>query len=162
MEQQYKTTNIYKCLMVKDKTVTYKAGSVKRSDDVADLIIETINNNGQNDREQLVAVYLNGSNHIIGSTIAFTGTINACTAAPTEILKAALICNAASIIIGHNHPSENIDPSRDDIEVTNRIAEAANIIGLKLLDHIIVSTFEKTHYSFEDHGLMPVSQKKSN
>ena len=57
---------------------------------------------------------------------------------PREVMKSAILSNAASIIVGHNHPSGKAEPSKEDIEVTKRLVEAGKIIGIDVLDHIIV------------------------
>jgi DNA repair protein RadC len=65
-------------------------------------------------------------------------------------MKSAILSNAASIIVGHNHPSGKTEPSREDIEVTKRLVEAGKIIGIEVLDHIIVG--DETFTSLKEKG----------
>ncbi|HBR18334.1 MAG TPA: hypothetical protein DD725_12190, partial [Deltaproteobacteria bacterium] len=72
---------------------------------------------------------------------------------PREAFNAAIRESAASVIFVHNHPSGDPEPSKEDIQITNRLAEAGNIVGIKILDHIIVGN--EQYVSFKDRGLMP-------
>ncbi|MBD3907313.1 JAB domain-containing protein, partial [Chryseobacterium muglaense] len=68
------------------------------------------------------------------------------------ILQAALLCNASGIIISHNHPSGNLKPSSCDIKMTTQIKEAAKLMSMTLLDHVIMTS--DSHYSFADDGMI--------
>ncbi len=112
------------------------------------------------DKEYLVCAYLDSGNNII-STDAINGTVNEVTIYPREIIKNAIMFDARSIIISHNHPSGRANPSPVDINLTKTIANAAETVGIELLDHIIVA--EEYCYSFKQHGIMPsVSSFVSN
>lgn len=91
------------------------------------------------DREHLICIWLNARHKIIGSELISVGTLTASLAHPREILKGAILAGAAGIVIAHNHPSGNHDPSEEDIRLTKRLSQAANIIGIDLLDHYVVS-----------------------
>ena len=75
---------------------------------------------------------------LIGHRFVFEGTLNACMFHPREIFKYAIDCNANSIIIAHNHPSGDPQPSQEDIRATKQLIEAGNAIGIKVLDHIVI------------------------
>ncbi len=92
------------------------------------------------DREVLVMLNLNIKNQVINASCISVGTINASIASPKEIFKTALLSNATSIIIMHNHPSGDLTPSDADFKLTKEIAKLGNMMGIKLLDHIIVSS----------------------
>ena len=102
------------------------------------------------DKEVFVAFYLDTRNKIISREIVSIGTLNASVVHPREIFRTAIIRNACSIILAHNHPSGNVKPSNEDIEVTRKLKEAGVIIGIQLLDHLIVS--REDYYSFEDEN----------
>lgn len=102
------------------------------------------------DKEVIVAFYLDTRNKIISREIVSIGTLNASVVHPREIFRTAIIRNACSIILAHNHPSGNVKPSNEDIEVTRKLKEAGVIIGIQLLDHLIVS--REDYYSFEDEN----------
>jgi len=95
---------------------------------------------------------LNQANKVLGVTTISEGGISETTADIRIILQAAILSNASGIILSHNHPSGNIQPSGDDNRITQRIKEAAKIVRISLLDHLIVSN--ETYYSFADEGLI--------
>ena len=98
------------------------------------------------DREVFVAVTLNQKNRIIGSM----GTLTASLVHPREAFKAAIYDNAAAIAFVHNHPSGGVSASRQDRELTERLTEAAKLLGIRLLDHIIVGA--EGYWSFQEKG----------
>ncbi|WP_183253575.1 RadC family protein [Anoxybacteroides tepidamans] len=89
-------------------------------------------------QEHFVAIYLNTKNQVIHRKTVFIGSLNASIVHPREVFKEAIKRSAASIICAHNHPSGDPTPSREDIEVTRRLAECGRIIGIELLDHLII------------------------
>ena len=103
-------------------------------------------------REHLMAIYLNARNEMVYKKPMFVGTLNANLVHPREIFQEALKQNAASVILVHNHPSGDSEPSQDDLEITKRIIEAGKIMGIDVLDHIIIT---KTKiFSFKEKKLM--------
>ena len=106
----------------------------------------------EKEREHLAALYLNARNEVIFKKHLFVGTLDANIAHPREVFKYALTQNAASIILVHNHPSGDPEPSKADLEITKRILEAGKIMGIDVLDHIIIS---KTKiFSFKEKKLI--------
>lgn len=89
-------------------------------------------------QEHLVALFLNVKNEVIGKKTIFIGGLNSSIVHPRELFKEAIKVSAASIIISHNHPSGNPNPSPEDIEITKRIVSAGKIVGIELLDHVII------------------------
>jgi DNA repair protein RadC len=90
-------------------------------------------------REHLAALYLNARNEMVHKKHLFVGTLNANLVHPREIFEQALSNNAASVILVHNHPSGDPEPSEADLEITKRIQEAGKIMGIDVLDHIIIT-----------------------
>lgn len=88
--------------------------------------------------EYMYMICMNVKNKIIGVFEISHGTVNASLVNPREVFQKALLANAVSIIVMHNHPSGDPSPSREDIEVTKRLVEAGKIVGVEVLDHIIV------------------------
>ena len=80
----------------------------------------------------------NGLGNLISHKLIFEGTLNACMFHPREILRYAIDCNACSIVVAHNHPSGDPQPSQEDIRATKQLIEAGNAIGIKVLDHIVI------------------------
>ncbi len=101
------------------------------------------------DRENFVVVLLNTKNEVIESPLVSVGTLSSALVHPREVFKPAIRASAASVILAHNHPSGNIEPSREDREVTRRLVEAAEILGIEVLDHVIVGD---GFYSMKEHG----------
>ncbi len=82
------------------------------------------------------------------------GLLNRTLVHPREVFRAAISDNAAAIILAHNHPSGELDPSDEDIDITKRLVKAGSILGVSVLDHVIIS--RKGSYSFAGHGIMPL------
>jgi DNA repair protein RadC len=90
-------------------------------------------------KEHFVVLYLNARNQLIHKETISIGTLNASLIHPREVFKSAVDCLAASVILAHNHPSGSAEPSEDDAEVTRRLKEAGEILGIEVLDHVIVT-----------------------
>lgn len=104
------------------------------------------------EREVFYAVFLDNRHRILRSEALFLGTINSATVHIREIIKAALSCNAAALIIAHNHPSGVAEPSSADLQITKRISEALAFVDVRLLDHFVVA--ENRIESFAERGLL--------
>ena len=104
-------------------------------------------------REHLMTIYLNARNEMVWKKQStFIGTLNANIVHPREIFAEALKQNAASVILVHNHPSGDPEPSEDDLEITKRLIEAGKIMGIDVLDHIIIT--KSKVFSFKEKGLI--------
>ena len=101
-------------------------------------------------QEHFYCVYLDNSKKIICEKLLFIGTINYSVVHPREVFKEAYYYSASSIICVHNHPSNNILPSEEDLRVTKSLKAIGEILGIKLVDHIIVGT--NNYYSFLENG----------
>lgn len=105
---------------------------------------------GDEAQEILLLVVLNSQNEINAIHRVFQGSLNSSIAQPREIFRSALLNNGAKVMIYHNHPSGNLEPSQSDLSFTERIVEAGNVLGIEVLDHIIVS--DKHWFSFKEFG----------
>ncbi len=103
------------------------------------------------DREVFAVITLDVKNRMIGLHTAAVGSLSSSIVVPRDVLKVAVAQSAASIICCHNHVSGDAAPSREDRECTERLAAAAKILGIRLLDHIV---FGEEHFSFADAGLI--------
>lgn len=90
------------------------------------------------DREHFKAVLLNTKNNVIGIETISVGSLSASIVHPRELFKQAIIKSAAALILAHNHPSGDPTPSREDLEVTKRLVEAGDLLGIQVLDHLII------------------------
>lgn len=109
-------------------------------------------------QEHFLVLTLDGSHNVIRINIATIGILNRAIVHPREIFITAIKDNSASIIIAHNHPSGNLEPSREDREITKRLCKAGEILGIEVLDHVIIS--KKGYYSFlEDNEPSLITSK---
>ena len=106
---------------------------------------------GYEESEKFAVLFLDTRHRLISFDIMFHGTIDGASVHPREIIKEALQYNAAAMILTHNHPSGICDPSQADKMITTRIVDAAKLMEIRVLDHIIVG---EEYYSFASHGLM--------
>lgn len=94
---------------------------------------------GTREHEVFAALFLDNKHRLIEYEVLFTGTIDQAAIHPREVVKRALQLNAAALIVSHNHPSGDTNPSDSDLRITNRLKDALNLVDMRLLDHIIVS-----------------------
>ncbi len=125
-------------------------GLIEEPDDVFELVGERLRIENQ---EVFEALFLNAKNCILGKAYEVSrGGISFCPIDPAIIFREGALRNAVSVILIHNHPSGDPHPSRDDISLTYRIVEAGEMIGIKVLDHIIIG--DGRWISFKDSGLI--------
>ncbi len=103
-------------------------------------------------KERFVVFILNTRNVVQAVEFISEGTLNASLVHPREVFRAAVLGIGASIIVAHNHPSGNLEPSREDIDITNQLREAGRIIGIPLHDHLLFT--EHGYTSFAERGLL--------
>ena len=139
-------------LIYKTKIKASQRPQVKTSKESADLLKHMWNENKIDFVEQFKVLFLNRANKVLGIFELSTGGVTGTVADPKLIFVAALKANACSIIISHNHPSGNLKPSQNDDQLTQKIKQAGQLLDIKLIDHIIVSS--EGYYSFADEGLI--------
>jgi len=105
------------------------------------------------DREHLVVAMFTAANQLIGLSTVHIGALTTSLASVRDSFKTALIANAASIVIGHNHPSGSTEPSREDIAVSKRLAEAGKLMEIPLMDSLIIG-YEGKYTSLVERGLL--------
>jgi len=149
--QTVSSINIYKLKMVKEDTVEYSDTTIKSPCDIVRLAREVLEMEEMAE-ENFIVICLNTKNKIAGVHTVSIGSLNASIVHPREVFKAALLNNASGIICLHNHPSGDPEPSREDIETTHRLVNAGNILGIKVLDHIIIG--DGRYISLKEQGAM--------
>lgn len=122
------------CLVMENPSV--KPLEITGEQDIYNLVKDEMISS---DREILLSVLLNGMNRIIGVENVAIGDLHSCTFLPKDILKSAILANAAGIVVCHNHPSGTLTPSPMDLKMTDKLVKAAEILGIKVLDHLIIS-----------------------
>lgn len=103
-------------------------------------------------KEEFIVIALSRANKAIGFYKISSGGITGTVADPRVIFQFALLCNASTIILSHNHPSGNKRPSEGDIEITRKVSEVGRLLDIKVLDHIIVTS--EGYYSFSENDLV--------
>jgi DNA repair protein RadC len=141
--QKEKNTNIdiVKIQMVKDGSIEYGKNPISEPEDLAELGLKFLKNA---DREMFILVCLDTKNFVNCIHLVSVGTLNQAVITPREVMKAALLSNAASIAFTHNHPSGDAKPSPEDINLTNTLGKCADLFDIRLLDHVIVA--DDGHY----------------
>ena len=141
----------YGIRLVKESHIIYDKGRITGSEVVCDLM-QTIGLHEQAG-EEFHSVYLNTKNEVVGMEMISKGTLNASLVHPREVFKGALLANANALILAHNHPSGDVQPSAADKKVTEGLVKAGNILDVKVLDHVIIGS-KGGFYSFREHSLI--------
>lgn len=135
---------------VKESSFTYKT-SIKSPNDVEAVIKEFLKDR---DREYFIVLCLNTKGYVNNLSVISIGSLSSTIVTPREVFKVAILSNAASIIIAHNHPSGIVAPSEEDKKVTQILIEAGELLGISVLDSIIVGDQGDKVFSFKENELM--------
>ena len=106
-----------------------------------------------NCREQFIAMYLDRAHTVAAYSLISIGSANSTTVHPRELFQRAVLVGAIALVISHNHPSSNNTPSQQDLDITKRLRQCAEILGIKLLDHVIVTDLSHRSVSVENPEL---------
>jgi DNA repair protein RadC len=142
---------IYELVRIKQVIKEVEANEkfvIRSPQDAADVAAQFI---GDDDREVFFVMCLNTKNQVVAVHRCHVGGLNASIVMPREVFKSAILNNSASIIVSHQHPSQDVTPSREDIEVTSRLVECGKILGIEVLDHLIINTKAK-YYSLKENA----------
>ncbi len=135
MSNVAKRINIVSIKMVKESSFLYQTRQILSPNDAYEMIKEQLEGL---DREQFIIACLNTKNEPTNISVVSVGSLNKAIVHPREVFKTAILSNAASIMAFHNHPSGETTPSQQDIQLTNRLYEAGELLGIKLLDHLYI------------------------
>ena len=106
------------------------------------------------DREHFVVLMLDQKNKVIAINTVSIGSLTASVVHPREVFKPAILSNAAALILAHNHPSGQPQPSQEDRVLTVRLVAAGKLLGISVLDHVIIGSGTSSFFSFADEGLL--------
>ena len=141
----------FRVVLVREGTVpTAWDRQVRASGDVATLMRPLV---AGLDREQFWVLLLNGKNRAIGLNLVSVGALTAALVHPREVMKPAILGNAAAIVLVHNHPSGDPAPSAEDLALTQRLWAAGELLGIRVLDHVVVGD-EGAYCSLADQGAL--------
>lgn len=145
-----KRIEVVKVQVVREKIMYYEGNKrICTPKDAADLLREYI---GAVDREHFVVMMLSTKNTVNAIETASIGNLDGALVHPREVFKSAIVRNAASILVGHNHPSGDPTPSKEDLMITHRLVEVGKLIGIEILDHVILG--DERFISIKEQGLM--------
>lgn len=145
----------YRLALVRDGTVpTGWDRHVRASGDVAALLQSEARDL---DREVFWTVLLDGRNKVIGLNVVSVGSLTAALVHPREVFKAAILANAAAIIVAHCHPSGDPSPSAEDLALTKRLCDAGDLLGIRVLDHLVLGQ-GGAYRSLADEGQLGASR----
>lgn len=137
------------CIRLCEDRSLYSACPISCPDDLVGLLRSEM---ADYDREHVLLVCLDVKNRPINVNTVAIGGLSGAGLRVADIYKAALLSNASSIMLAHNHPSGDPTPSRDDVEITRRIREAGELLGIKLLDHIVIGN--NIYCSMQERGIL--------
>lgn len=140
--------------MIREVRINYQSTqerpfAIRQADDVASFVRRVLCDNS---REHAIALYLDGAHQVASFSIISIGTANSALVHPREVFQRAIGAGAVSLVIAHNHPSGQREPSSEDRSVTRQLKEAGELLGIRLLDHVIVT--EQAYYSFREEGIL--------
>lgn len=139
--------SIWKLELVKEKGSRYEVKNIISSKVAYEMFRDIMGMEKQSE-EVFNVVGLDTKNNVVGMMEVSRGSVNSSLCHPREIFKRAFMMNCSAIIISHNHPSGNPEPSKEDKEVTARLTECGRLLGIDVLDHIIIG--DSCYYSFKE------------
>ena len=145
-----KRVGIVSLKLVKEQSVLYETRVISNPYDAYKLIKNFLIDS---DREKFVVACLDTKNQPVNISVVSIGSVNSAIVHPREVFKVAMLSNASKIICFHNHPSGNLKCSKEDENITNRLKECGEILGIELVDHIIVGD-NNTYFSFKENCMM--------
>ena len=148
-----KRINIFTVELIKENGKLYDLeDAIVKSPDHAYDIIEKVFNLSAKPKEYFGMLSLSTKNKVMGAHIIHIGSVNASIVSARDVFQQALLNNATSIIVFHNHPSGNTNPSPEDIDVTKRLVNAGDVLGITVVDHLIIGHNE--YLSLKTKGYM--------
>jgi len=136
--------------MVKEPSL-YSTEKITSPEDVKKVIAKEL---ATYDREVFAVLNLKTNGQPINLNICSVGTLDASVVSPREVFKSTILSNSAAFVAIHNHPSGSLNPSQEDIDVTKRLLSCSELLGVKMLDHIIVAGETGDIFSFKSEGLL--------
>ena len=149
MADLYELQQVKVRLKLAEAESLYSTEQITTPDKAAEVMAQAL---AQMDREYCCVVNLDGANHPINFNVVSIGDVNQAHVPIQNVFKSAILSNAASIMMFHNHPSGSTSASKEDIEVTKKLIEAGRIMNIPVLDHIIVAGGSAEHFSFRDNN----------
>jgi DNA repair protein RadC len=128
---------VYVCELTKRRYRGKVPKAIRGPDDVVALVGRKLK---RDSREHFLVFLLNARHEVLGKEVVSIGSLNASIVHPREVFRPALLAAAASIVLVHNHPSGDPEPSEEDVGITKRLVDAGELLGIAVLDHVIVAS----------------------
>jgi DNA repair protein RadC len=141
---------IYRVTLVREGKIPTYESRIRSSANAYSVLQEFLSDT---DREHFVILMLDQKNQVIGINTVSIGSLTASVVHPREVYKPLILSNAAAVILGHNHPSGDPQPSKEDRAITQRLKEAGALLGINVLDHLVIGA-EGQYFSFADENLL--------
>ncbi len=148
--KESKAAQISACFEIARRLESFNGGEKPKISSPEDVYRRLFPRMREQKKEMFIELCLDTKNQILKEEIISMGSLNANVVHPREVFKLALTESAAHIIVAHNHPSGDPAPSREDIEITKKLVETGNIMGITVLDHVIIG--EGRHFSMKEAG----------
>ena len=155
MDETRKGLDLVRIRMAPDRTLKTQE-PVSTPIEAVDLITREF---GDLDREVFMALNLTCHLQVINMNICSMGTLNYTIVHPREVFKTSILSNASAVLLIHNHPSGILEPSKEDIDLTERMVSAGKILGIDVLDHLIIGTKEKAYTSLRELRVMEFPER---
>ena len=150
IKEAAKRVNFVRLQLVRVSSLLYPQRRIRMAGDAVELLQKFLD---ETDREHFVLLCLNAKNEPTAIHTVSIGSLDASIVHPREVFKVAILSNAASVIVGHNHPSGDPSVSREDLNVTKILTQAGELLGIPVLDHIILGQ-GSAYYSLKERGDM--------
>lgn len=147
--------NKYKLQLVKEKGFNYEldGGKIQSPDDAVSILFKLLDI--EREPEEIFGfLALDTKNNVLGLVEISRGSLNSSIVHPREVFKRAILLNSSSILLFHNHPSGESEPSHEDIILTNRLEECGKLLGIRVIDHVITGEKEKMFFSFKEESMI--------
>lgn len=148
--KESKATQISACFEIARRLESFNSVEKPKISSPEDVYRRLFPRMREQKKEMFIELCLDTKNHILKEEVISMGSLNANVVHPREVFKLALTESAAHIIVAHNHPSGDPTPSREDIEITKKLVETGNIMGITVLDHVIIG--DGRHFSMKEAG----------
>lgn len=132
---QRKRVSVIRMMAVRERSVLYEGRCIRSPKDAVRLIVPFVEHA---DREYLLVCCMDGKGEPVSLEVASVGMVDQCLVGIREVFKNAVLSNAVSILVFHNHPSGSCEPSMEDIALSKRLKKAGELMGIEVLDHIIL------------------------
>jgi len=149
-QRKRSTIPIYRVTLVREGKIPTYESRIRSSANAYTVLQEYL---ADTDREHFVILMLDQKNQVIGINTVSIESLTASVVHPREVYKPAILSNCAALILGHNHPSGDPQPSKEDRAITQRLKEAGALLGINVLDHLVIGA-EGRYFSFADEGLL--------